>query len=192
MHIQSRLTGNIYDVKEGKCSCQQTVKTGIPCQHLITVARSTNSEYLSMFAPRWKKFYYTPASTSNLIAASSPIIQPLSLVLLELADVLAISTTLAIDHTPHILRSIGIGNCSFSRNLSVKKVGFDFCTICQFQHTWTLPNIILVATLILKVAVAKMIDPLAVTLLGLGVQLTFILLMLKGCLRLTNGLFLTG
>jgi hypothetical protein len=55
-HIQNRLTGNMYDIVGDKCTCQENIKTGIPCSHMITAARANpQGQYLSMFAPRWKK-----------------------------------------------------------------------------------------------------------------------------------------
>lgn len=64
-HVVSRLTGSIYDVTEGQCSCKESIKTGIPCQHMVTVARASNSEYLPMFAARWKKVPNNPTTSSS-------------------------------------------------------------------------------------------------------------------------------
>jgi len=55
-HIQNKLTGNMYDIVGDKCTCQENVKTGIPCSHMITAVRvNPQGQYLPMFAQRWKK-----------------------------------------------------------------------------------------------------------------------------------------
>lgn len=69
-HVQNRLTGNIFEVKNGKCSCQMSIKTGVPCQHMITTAKANNFGYLNMFANRWRK---TSNAASTIPAVSNGI-----------------------------------------------------------------------------------------------------------------------
>lgn len=65
-HVQNRFTGNLYDIVDGGCSCQLAVKMGMPCQHLITVARASHAGYLGMFAQRWLRNAKGAASTEMI------------------------------------------------------------------------------------------------------------------------------
>lgn len=53
-HVQNKFTGITYEVTNGRCSCKEDVKTGIPCSHLIaSLIVTPEAEYSAYFAPRW-------------------------------------------------------------------------------------------------------------------------------------------
>lgn len=49
-------TNELFLVEKWSCDCDELVKTGVPCPHLIACARMTPSKsYGEMFSPRWRK-----------------------------------------------------------------------------------------------------------------------------------------
>jgi hypothetical protein len=54
--VYSKSTRSVYSVDDSSCECNETVRTGIPCPHLICkLKENPSSDYLQYFAIRWRR-----------------------------------------------------------------------------------------------------------------------------------------
>lgn len=62
-HVVNKYTNATHEITNGRCSCKEDVKTGIPCSHLIaSLIIAPEENYSSYFANRWSKKPRKPAA----------------------------------------------------------------------------------------------------------------------------------
>lgn len=73
-YVAEKRTGKSEMIVEGRCSCKEDVKTGIPCPHVICWLKELPGiDYLDAFDARWRKdkLFQKPAQVQQV--APSPV-----------------------------------------------------------------------------------------------------------------------
>jgi len=55
-HIRNNVTGEVFKVENWVCECDEIIKTGVPCVHMLECARRIKDmSYVPLFNKRWLK-----------------------------------------------------------------------------------------------------------------------------------------